>query len=486
MFHDTRDQDICSVAYCIDLNLFSLKVFIYKDWVILCDSVNDSDEFINIIVVDCNLHSLSTKNVGRTNQYRISKSVCNFFRFLCCEYCSTCRTRDLTLFKNLIKELTVFGFVYILCRCTKDRYSHLHKCFCQLDCCLSTKLYNCSVRFLNINDTLYIFRRQRLEVQLISNVKVSTYCLRVIIYNDCLISVFCKCPCTMYRTEVELDTLTDTDRTGSKNKYFLLIFCLFNFILASIYRVVIWCLCGELCCTSIYDLICCNDSVCMTHIVNFLLCLTCQLCNYIIRELDTFCFCKKLRCKFLCLQSCLHLCDDRKFIDKPLINFCNLVDQIVRDSSSACFCDSPHTHVIYFLQLIDQFIICQICEVIRHQTVYMLLQRTDCFHKSSLEVITDAHNFSGCFHLCCQCSLRTDKFIKWKSRDLNYYIVKHWLKTCIGLLCDCILDLIQIVSKCDLRCNLRDRVSCCFGSKCRRTAYTRVYLDYTILECLRV
>ena len=33
-----RDRDICSVAYCIDLNLFSLKVFIYKDWVILCDS----------------------------------------------------------------------------------------------------------------------------------------------------------------------------------------------------------------------------------------------------------------------------------------------------------------------------------------------------------------------------------------------------------------------------------------------------------------
>ena len=32
--------------------------------------------------------------------------------------------------KKMIKELTVFGFVYILCRCTKDRYSHLHQCFC--------------------------------------------------------------------------------------------------------------------------------------------------------------------------------------------------------------------------------------------------------------------------------------------------------------------------------------------------------------------
>ena len=242
----------------------------------------------------------------------------------------------------------------------------------------------------------------------------------------------------MYRTEVKFNTLTDTDRTGSKNKYFLLIFCLFNFILASIYRVVIWCLCGELCCTSIYDLICCHDTIFMTHIMDLLLCLSCQFSDHIVRELNSLSFFQKFRCEFLGLQCCLHLCDDRKFINEPLVNLCNVVDHIIIHTSSACFCDSPHTHVIYFLQLIDQFIICQICEVIRHQTVYMLLQRTDCFHKSSLEVITDAHNFSGCFHLCCQRSLCTDEFIEWKSRDLNYYIVKCWFETCISLLSYCI------------------------------------------------
>ena len=30
--------------------------------------------------------------------------------------------------------------------------AHLHKCFCKLDSCLSTKLYNCTIRFLKIYD----------------------------------------------------------------------------------------------------------------------------------------------------------------------------------------------------------------------------------------------------------------------------------------------------------------------------------------------
>ena len=180
---------------------------------ILCDPVDNADKLINIIIIDGNLHSLSSKYIGRTNQNRISKSVGNLFCFLSRKYSTTCRTWDLTLLKNLIKEFSVFCFIYIFCRCSKDRNSHLHQCFCQLDRCLSTELDNCSIRLLNINDTLYIFRCQRLKIQLISNIKVCTYCLRVIIYNDRFISFFCKCPCTMYRTEVKLDSLSDTDRT---------------------------------------------------------------------------------------------------------------------------------------------------------------------------------------------------------------------------------------------------------------------------------
>ena len=252
---------------------------------ILCDTVDDSDKLINIVIVDRNLHSLSAKYVRRSYQYRITQSVCNFLRFFCCKYSSTCRSWNLALLKNLIKQLTVFGCIYIFSRCSKDRNAHLHKRFCQLDRCLSTELYNCSVRFFQIYDTFYIFRCQRLEIQLVSDIEVCTYCLRVVIYNNRLVSFFGKCPCTMYRTEVELDTLSDTDRSGTKYQYFLLAGSFNYFILTSEYRVVIWCLCCELSRTGINHLIRSCDAIIMTKVMDLTLCLSCQFCDHIIRKL---------------------------------------------------------------------------------------------------------------------------------------------------------------------------------------------------------
>ena len=67
----------------------------------------------------------------------------------------------------------ILGSIYIFRTCTKNRYTHLHKCFRKLDSCLSTKLYYCSVRFFKINYILYIFRCQWLKIKLVGNIKVS-------------------------------------------------------------------------------------------------------------------------------------------------------------------------------------------------------------------------------------------------------------------------------------------------------------------------
>ena len=190
MLHDTRDQDILAVAYRIYFDLFSLKVLINQNRVILCNPVDNTDKFINVVIVDGNLHSLSAKYIGWTHKNRITQTVCNLFGFLCCKDGSSGRTRDSAFFQNFIKQLSVFCCIYILGRCTKDRHSHLHQCLCQLDSSLSAELHNRSVRFLQIDNTLHIFRCQRFKIQLICNVKVCTYCLRVIIYNNRLIAFF--------------------------------------------------------------------------------------------------------------------------------------------------------------------------------------------------------------------------------------------------------------------------------------------------------
>ena len=290
VLHDTRNQDILTVAYCVDLDLFTLQVFINQNRMILCNPVDDTDEFFYVLIIDGNLHTLSAKYIGRTNQYRISQSVCYFFCFLCRVYGASLRSRDLALFQNLVEELSVLSCIHIFCGSSKDRHTHLHKSLCQFDGSLSTELYHSSIRFFQANHALHIFRSQRLKIQFICNIEVRTYGLRVVVNDNGLITLFGKCPGTMYRTEVKLDTLTDTDRTRAKYQHLLTIVGLNGFVFASIYRIVIWRRCFELCCTGIYHLECCYDTIVVTHLLDLFLGFSGQICDHVIRELDSLCF----------------------------------------------------------------------------------------------------------------------------------------------------------------------------------------------------
>ena len=116
----------------------------------------------------------------------------------------------------------------------------------------------------------------------------------------------------------------------------------------------------------------------------------------------------------------------------------------------------------------------------------MLLQGTDGLHKATLKVGTDTHDLTGCLHLGSKCSLCADEFIKWQSRHLNDTVVQHRLEACIGLLGNCIFDLIQCISQGNLCCYLCDRIASCLRSQRGRTAYTRVYLDNTVLKARRM
>ena len=127
-------------------------------------TVDDRHKFADIIIIDGNLHTLSAKYIRRTDQNRISQFVGSGQSFFCGEYSFSCRTRNLTGFQNLIEKFTVFCCIYIFCTGTKNRYTHFQKSFRQLDGGLSTKLYNSTIRFFNINDIFHIFRCQRFKI----------------------------------------------------------------------------------------------------------------------------------------------------------------------------------------------------------------------------------------------------------------------------------------------------------------------------------
>ena len=97
----------------------------------------------------------------------------------------------------------------------------------------------------------------------------------------------------------------------------------------------------------------------------------------------------------------------------------------------------------------------------------MLFQRPNGLHKSTLKVIADTHNLTGCLHLCRQGSLCADEFIKGQTRDLHNTVVQHRLKAGISLACDGVRDLIQCITQGDLGRNLGNGISGSLGSQCR-------------------
>ena len=486
MLHDTRNQDILAIAHGIYLNLLTLEIFIDQNRMLLCNLVDDSDILFHILIVDGNLHTLSAQYIGRTNQNRITELVCCFLCLLCGKYGMSLWTRNLAFLQNTVKQLSVLCRIYIFCGSSENLHAHLNQSFCQFDCSLTTELYDCTIRFLDIYNVFHIFWCQRLKIQLIGNIKVCTYSLRVVIDDDCLISLFCKCPGTMYGTEVKLDTLSDTDWSGTKNKDFLSVRCGNCFVFTAIYRIVVWGGSLKLCGTGINHLVGSNNAIFFSHCFYLFFCTSCQFCNKIIRELQSLCLAKQIFRQRLCFQCSFHFHQNCDFINKPYINFRNIMNLLIGNTSADCLCDYPDSSVIDYVKLINQLFVCKFREIIGHQAIYMLFQRTNCLHQSTLEVIADTHNLSSCLHLCCQCSLGTDKLIKWKSWNLNNAVIQHWFKAGIRFSCDCIWNFIQRISQRNLRSDLRDRISGCLRSQCRRTAYTRIYLNHAILKAFRI
>ena len=216
---------------------------------LLGDLVDNTDIFIHILIAHRDPHSLAAEHVGRTYQDRVSQIIGRLLRLLGGKYRVSLGSGDLTLFKDAVEKLSVLCRVHVLSGCSHDLNAHLHKGFCQLNGGLSSELHHSAVRFFDIDDILHIFRSKRLEVQLIRYVEVRTYRLRVIVDNDRFIAFFGESPGTVYGAEVKLNTLADTDGSGTKHEDFLPVLCACRFILcirSSVNRVIIRCGCGKL------------------------------------------------------------------------------------------------------------------------------------------------------------------------------------------------------------------------------------------------
>ena len=108
MFHNSWNKDVLSVADTVDFKLNSHHILVNQHRIFNSLCKNDFHIFFYVVVVECNNHILSAKNVTRAQQYRITKFCCCFKSFLFGEYRKSFRAVDVKLFAQFFKTLAVF------------------------------------------------------------------------------------------------------------------------------------------------------------------------------------------------------------------------------------------------------------------------------------------------------------------------------------------------------------------------------------------
>ena len=189
---------------------------------LLTDHIDRVDILLDIGIAHRDTHSLSAQDVGWPDEDRIAESLRCFFSFRGGIDGVARGTADVFLFKDLVKTFPVLRSVHPLGGCSEDRNAHLHEGLREADGRLPAELHDRPVRLLEKDDIPDIFRRERLKIEPVSDVKICRDSLRIVVYDDRLISLFLEGPGRVHTTEIELDPLTDPDRAAAEDEDLLL------------------------------------------------------------------------------------------------------------------------------------------------------------------------------------------------------------------------------------------------------------------------
>ena len=366
MLHQAGDQDVGAVVDRVHLHFLSLQVLVHQNGVILCNTVDDGHEFLNLFIGNGDLHALAAKHVGGAHQHGIAQTVCHSFGFLRCINGSAAGTGNFTFLQDLVEQLPVLRRVHVFRAGSQNRNPHFHQAFGQLDGGLAAELHHRSVGMLDVHHVLHILRRQRLKIQLVRDVEVRAHGLRIVVDDDRLIARVGKGPGGMNGTVVELDSLSDTDGAASQHQHLLradgsvgtelAASGFLRLVFSAVYGVIVRRACLELRGAGIHHFIYGCDAVFQAQIFDLLLRHSGQAADHVVRELQTLRLAQKLRRERALLQLLFHLHQNGDFIDEPLVHHGDLVDRLIIKSLAQGFRNDPDPLIVHLFQAFLQIL----------------------------------------------------------------------------------------------------------------------------------
>ena len=283
VFHNTGDKYVGAVADCVNFYFFTLQVVVNQNGMFLGSFYCVGHVVFQFIVVVNDFHCTTAQYVGRTNHYRIANIVSCLQCAFGIEYGVALGTRNVTIGKELFKTFTVFCTVNAVYAAAENFYTAFSQRASQVNCSLTTELYDNAFRLFFFDYVEHVFQGQRFKVQFIRDIEVSGNGFRVVVDDDGFVAHFAERPYGVYGAVVKFYALTDTDRTGTKyNNFFLVAYS--NFVFFFVGGIVVRGCSFKFCSAGIYNFICRQDVVFFTHCTYFKSVLANQLANYRISE----------------------------------------------------------------------------------------------------------------------------------------------------------------------------------------------------------
>ncbi|MPN21319.1 hypothetical protein SDC9_168698 [bioreactor metagenome] len=190
----------------------------------------------------------------------------------------------------------------------------------------------------------------------------------------------------MYRAVVKLNTLTNTDWTGTKNHHFLPV-RYDNFIFCSIGRVIIWSVGFKLCSTGINHFVGWYDSPSFAHFTDFKSCFSYIFTDCYISEAHFLSFTHQFFCHRFILDNFFHINNVVNLTQEEAVNFGNQVNFFQCFATAESFSNYEEAFIVDIFNLIKYFFIGKKLEFRYFQMCQADFQRTYgfqhcCFHIS--------------------------------------------------------------------------------------------------------
>ena len=356
VFHDTGNEHVVAITDSINLYFPALQVVVNQNRMLLGSLYCVGHVVSQFVVIVNDFHCTTAQYIGRTNHYRVA-NIC------CCPQCAfgiedsvSFRTRNVAIGKELFKTFTVFCTVNAVYAAAKDFYTAFSQGASQVNCSLTTELYNNAFRLFLFDYVEHIFQGQRFKVQLIGNVEVSGNSFRVVVDDDGFVAHFAQRPYGVYGAVVKFYALTNADRTGAKHYNFLSI-AYGNFVFVFVGGIVVRSCSFKLCSAGIYNFICGQDVVFLTHCTNFKSILANKLTNYRVSKAHLFSLQQQCRCKLFVFEGCFHINNVGNFMEEPFIHFGNVINVINGYTTADSFCDNKEAFVVNTFNAFFNFVV---------------------------------------------------------------------------------------------------------------------------------